>query len=130
MIVDIGNELLTKIKTEVSPVRVLTSYQGTVPSFPTILFEEDDNSAMISTKDSAGFQHSNIAYTIEIYTEGDAKVTEAKRLRNKIDKIMSEDYGMTRGRPMVIPNYLDNTIYRYKLRYTGTIDKNKKIYRG
>lgn len=130
MIVDITNEIYTKLKTELTGVEVLSTYQSTTPKFPTVIFEEIDNSANIGTKDSAGFQHSNIAYSIEIYTNGDTRMSKAKELRNKIDGIMSEYYGMTRGRPIVVPNYLDNTIYRYRLTYTGVIDKRKIIYRG
>ncbi len=132
MIVDITNEVLTDIKTalRVIDVVVLSSYQPKVVKFPVVIVEELDNSAVIETKDSSGFQHSNIAFSIEIYTDGSKKMSKAKDIRDEVDVIMSGEYGMTRGRPMILPNYLDNTVYRYKLRYTGTIGKNKTIYRG
>lgn len=130
MIVDITNEVLTDIKAKLNNVTVLSSYQSNISKFPVVVVEELDNSAYLDTKDSAGFQHSNIAFTIEIYTKGNQKMTDAKKIRNDIDEVMSEEYGMTRGRPVTIPNYLDNSIYRYKLTYTGKIDRNKTIYRG
>lgn len=130
MIIDITNQVLTDIKNELSDIAVLSSYQSNISSFPIVIVEELDNSAYMDTKDSGGFQHSSIAFSIEIYTKGNKKMSEAKHIRNKIDEIMSNDYGMSRGRPTIIPNYLDNSIYRYKLNYTGIIDKNKTIYRG
>lgn len=130
MIVDITNEVLTDIKRALVDVTVLSSYPFKVAKFPIAIVTEEDNSALLETKDSAGFQHSNIAFSIEIYTDGNKKMSLAKEIRNKVDNIMSGEYGMTRSRPQVIPNYLDDSIYRYKLTYTGIIDKEKKIYRG
>lgn len=131
MIVDIVNEIYTNIKISLPDVNVLSSFQPTVAKFPTVVIEEVDNSVHISSKDSGGFKYSNIAITVEIYTTGSAKMSDNKRIRNKVDEIMSDNYGMTRGQPVVIPNYLDNRIYRYKMSYTCIIDnKTKKIHRG
>jgi len=128
MIVDITNELFTRLKTELTNVTVLPSYQPTTPNFPTVIFEESDNSAHISSKDSSGFTHSNVSYSVEIYTIGTKKMTDAKKIRNDIDAILSDDYGLARGTPAVLPNYLDESIYRYKIIYTGVISENKTIY--
>lgn len=130
MMIDITNEILTKLKSELDGVSVLSTYQSTTNNFPTVTIEEVDNSVYTPSKDSAGYQHSNLAFMIEIYTNGSRRMSDAKLLRSKIDNIMSKDYGMARGRPIVIPNYLDSSVYRYRLTYTGLIDKNKKIYRG
>lgn len=130
MIIDITNELFTDIKNELVGMNVLSSYQSTVSKFPTIIIEEIDNSHYRNSKDSSGFQHSNIAYSIEIYTTGTRRMTEAKKIRNRIDNVISGKYGLTRGTPIVVPNYLDGNIYRYKLTYSGLIDKTKTIYRG
>ena len=130
MIIDITNELFTDIKNELVGMNGLSSYQSTVSKFPTIIIEEIDNSHYRNSKDSSGFQHSNIAYSIEIYTTGNGRMTEAKKIRNRIDNVISGKYGLARGKPTVVPNYLDNSIYRYKLTYSGLIDKTKTIYRG
>ena len=121
---------MTNIKSKLVDITVLSSYQSNVSKFPVVTVEEFDNSAYLDSKDSGGFQHSNIAFVIEIYTNGDEKMSDAKNIRNKIDEVMSGEYGMTRGTPVVIPNYLDNSVYRYKMIYTGVIDKDKTIYRG
>lgn len=132
MVVDITNEILTKIRTLLPNVSVLTSYPNnpTSTEFPFIIVEESDNSTDVSTRDSSGFNHSNIAFRIEIYTKGNKKMSDAKRLRNSIDSILSDELGLARGTPMVVPNFLDNTVYRYVLNYLGKIDKDKIIYRG
>lgn len=128
--IDITNEILTELKLNLKNVNVLTSFQSTVSKFPTIIFEELDNSNYLPTKDTGGFQHSSIAYSVEIYTRGSKRMSDAKKIRDNVDDIISSKYGLTRGRPMIVPNYLDDTIYRYRLTYTGLIDKTKTIYRG
>lgn len=128
--IDITNEILTELKLNLKNVNVLTSFQSTVSKFPTVIFEELDNSNYLPTKDTSGFQHSSIAYSVEIYTRGSKRMSDAKEIRDNVDDIISSKYGLTRGRPMIVPNYLDDTIYRYRLTYTGLIDKTKTIYRG
>lgn len=130
MIVDITNELLTDIKNELVGIDVYTSFQSKISKFPTVIVEEIDNSSYLPTKDSNGFQHSGIAFSIDIYTRGNSRVSDAKKIRNRIDSVISNKYGMTRGTPVVAPNYLDDTIYRYRMTYRGLIDKRKTIYRG
>lgn len=130
MIVDITNEILTDIRNELEGITVLSSFQPVAPKFPTVIIEEIDNSADITTKDSSGFTHSNIGFSVEIYTNGNSRMTRAKELRNRIDAIISRKYGLTRNVSEPIPNYLDASIYRYRMLYTGKINENKKIYRG
>lgn len=130
MIVDITNQILTDIKNKLQDITVLGSYQSNVSKFPLVTIEEFDNSAYLDSKDSGGFHHSNVSFVVEIYTNGQRKMSDAKKIRNDIDEVMSGEYGMVRGTPTIIPNYLDNSIYRYKMIYSGVIDKNKTIYRG
>ena len=130
MIIDITNEILTDLKDELTGVTLLTSYAPTTPKFPTVTVEEMSNSDNMRTKDSGGVQHNDISFIIDIYTTGNKKMSEAKDIRNKINTIISGKYGLARGKSSPIPNYLDASIYRYRLTYTGTISKNKTIYRG
>lgn len=128
MIIDITNNILTDIKMQLPEVNVITSFQSSVSKFPTILVEEIDNSHHTQSKDSGGFQHSNIGISIEIYTNGSRRMSNAKDIRNRVDVILVDKYGMTRSTPTVIPNFLDDAIYRYKIIYSGVISKNKTIY--
>ena len=130
MIIDITNEILTDIMRELPDVTVLTSYQPTTPKFPTVIVEEASNSDNTRTKDSGGVQHNDISFIIDIYTIGTTRMSDAKKIRNTINSVISGNYGMSRGKSSSIPNFLDDSIYRYRLTYSGTISKSKTIYRG
>lgn len=131
MIVDISNIILTDLKTTLGDnVTVLTSYQPIIPKFPTVLVEEIENVDDLATKDSGGVKYNNISFGIEIYTTGSRKISESKSIRNTINSIISQNYGLSRTFAQSVPNFVDENIHRYKLIYTGKIDSNKNIYRG
>ena len=130
MIIDITNEMLTDIKNALTDAHVSTSQSPTTPKFPTVIVEELVNSDDLYTKDSSGFTHSNISYAIEIYTIGTTRMSQAKKIRNQINEIISNKYGIARTSSSPIPNYLDENVYRYRMSYSGKIGKNKTIYRG
>lgn len=129
MIVDITNEIITKLKLELPTVKVLASYPITVPTFPCAIVEEQSNIVYDATIDSSGQQHSDVTLEINIFSNAKNKTTEVKEIRNNIDVIMTEVYGMYRGFASPTPNYLDENVYRYTLRYNGIVDKNKTIFR-
>ena len=128
MIIDITNQLFTEIKTTIKECTVLSSYQNVIPSFPTIIFEEINNTSYKSTKDSSGYNHSLISFKVEIYTKGNGKAYQSKKIRDKVDKVLSDKYGLNRDDSKSIPNYLDENIHRHIMIYSGIIDKNKTIY--
>jgi len=132
VIIDITNEVLTKIKTELGTMvsEVSASYQPTSPTFPIVTVEELNNLGDVTTKDSSGEQYSNCSIEINIFTIGNSKVTTAKNIRNKIDLVCSDFYGMSRDFSQATKNYLDDSIYKYTLRYSFRVSKTKKIYRG
>lgn len=129
MIVDITNEIITKIENELPTVNVLASYPSGVPDFPCVIIEESSNTTYESTIDSNGQNHSDITIEINIFSTAKNKTTEAKQIRNSIDLIMSDLYGMVRTFSGQTPNYLDENVYRYTLRYNGIVNKNKTIFR-
>lgn len=130
MIVDITNEILTDIKAALPEITVLSPHQFVTPNFPTIIIEELENTDDVSTKDSSGFVYANVSYSIEIYTVGSTRISEAKKIRNQINRIISEKYGLARKMSRSLPNYLDGDVYRYQLTYSGKISMTKTIYRG
>lgn len=130
MLIDITNELYSRLKSELVEVKVVTSYPKTTNDFPIVTFEEIDNSNIKRTKDSGGFQHSEISFEINIFTTGTSQMTSAKKIRNQIDGILSDEYGMARNVSRPTPNFLNGDIYRYTMRYSAIIDKNKILYRG
>ena len=129
MIVDITNEILTDLKTTITDAKVLSSYQPTTTSFPVIVCEETDNVSDDNTKDSSGFTHCKITLSVEIYTNGPNRMSNAKTLRGAVDSILSDKYGLSRISQRPIPNFNDSDIYRYQISYVGSVDKNKKIFR-
>ncbi len=130
MIVDISNEVLTDIKTTLTGVKVLSEYPSTEPTFPCVVFSEMSNNSYIQSKDSAGQHHSLVSFEINIFSNEENKISQVKDIRNRIDSIMSTKYNMFREFSGTIPNFLDNNIYRYILRYSCLIDSNRKVYRG
>lgn len=129
MIVDITNELLTLIKNGLSGVAEVTNPNpDEVPTFPHVTFKELENLTDTTTIDSFGEKHNNLAFEIEIFTEGATKMSEAKALRDRIDGILSP-LGLSRNFASSQPNFLDSRIYRYIVRYTCTVDESRTIYR-
>jgi len=129
-VVDITNEVLDGLQTTLGTTPILTAFPSTTPVFPCVIFSEVLNSTDVGTVDTSGETHSNVAFEIEIFSNGNDRMTVAKGIRNTIDGVMTGTYRMTRDTSEPIPNFLDTTIYRYILRYSFKIDTNKKIYRG
>ena len=128
MIVDITNEVLTRLKNDLDNVSILPSYPEKTPKFPVVVVRDMQNVSVIRTKDTSGFNHSDVSIEFQIFTKGSKKMSDAKVIRNDIDKILSDEYGMNRVYSDEVPNYTDRDVYRYVLRYNGIIDENKLIY--
>lgn len=130
MIIDITNEIYTTLKTLLTGVDVRKAYPKTVPSFPCVIFQEIGNSNHADTHDTAGDHHSDLMFEVNIFSQAEDPEEEIKGIRTIIDTLISGNYNMNRddGRPL--DNLVDNTVTRYILRYSATIDSNKKIYRG
>jgi len=128
--IDVGNEIRTKLRNDLSPVKVLASYPNTDAKLPCVIFEELDNQTDNGTYDTTGETHSNTSYQIDIYTNSSTKETDGKAIRNDVDDIMSGYYGFNRDFSRPMKNFNDKTVYRITMRYSGTISKNDVIYRG
>lgn len=128
MIVDITNEIMTKLINDIPTATVVAPYQQ-VDEFPRIVLEERSNNTHTETIDSSGEKHNELMFEITIYTVGNNKQSLAKTLRSEIDDIMSDFYSMDRIYSNPVDNFLDRDIYRYILRYTCVVDNNKQIYR-
>lgn len=129
MIVSITNEIVDKLESKLEDVVVLREYPDTRAELPCIIIEEGDLPADISTMDSGGYRHVNYSINLEIYTEGTARIKNSYEIRNKVDKILSKDFGLGRTYSKSIPN-MDINVYRYKMVFNGKLDENKTIYRG
>lgn len=130
MIVDIENELYTVLKDSLVDVTVEKEYNSKSVVFPCITISEISNNIYENTVDTSGETHNIQAFEINIFTAGSTKVTTAKSLRKQVDTIMGDTYKMSRDFSSATPNYIDDDIYRYTMRYSCIVSKNKKIYRG
>lgn len=128
MIVDLYNEIFTQLKTTHN-LNVNPEYDDEAPTFPVVVFKESANLDDEEHKDSSGFNYADLAFEIQIYTDGPSKMTEAKAIRNTVDGLMSGTYGMNRSLAQEVPNYIDRRIYRYVLRYECKANYNKQIFR-
>jgi hypothetical protein len=128
MIIDIANEVYTKLKTELVGVEMGTTFLENPTSYPFVTFSEVSNTASQNSKDSSGEYHNQLAFEVNIFTIGDDKKSQAKDLRILVDNVLSGYYNMDRDFSDEIPNFLNQTIYRYVTRYSCLVDKNKVIY--
>lgn len=129
MIVDVLNELYTEIKATLTGITVLPSFPSTAPAFPCVIIEEDYNQTSAEHVDTAGEKINDVSIEINIFTNTDSKVHDAKQIRNSIDAILADKYRMSRTFSDNVPNFSDTTIYRYILRYSFSVDGNRKIYK-
>lgn len=129
MIVDITNEVLTAIHNSLTNCTVEATYPNTIPTFPVVTVSEFENNVDLETIDSSGEKYNLQSIEINIFSNSTNYLTEVRAIRKSIDDIMSGTYRMSRGYSGETPNFADNSIYKYTLRYSYRIDANKKIYR-
>lgn len=129
MIIDIGNEVFTKLKNDISGATVLGDYPATEPNFPCIIFSELSNNTVVDSVDSSGENHNEVGFEVNIFSNAHNKKTIVKGLRKEVDDIMSGYYNMNRDFSDPTPNFSDTDIYRYTLRYSCVVDENKVIFR-
>ncbi len=129
MLVDVTNEVYTRLKTELVGHQVLKAYPNEVPTFPLVVVDELESVADDDTRDSGGFNADIVSLSINIFSNTSNKSEEIKAIRKQIDTIMSDEWRMTRTVSRYVPNFIDINVDRYLLTYSFKIDKNKVIYR-
>lgn len=130
MIVDVTNEIITKLISSITTCEILSAYPNGDTSFPVIVVEELSNNTDVETISSGGDQINTISLEVNIFSNLEAPLTQIRTLRKSVDDVLSGFYRMTREFSSSVPNYLNENIHRYTMRYSFKIDKNKKIYRG
>ena len=133
--IDIENQVYSKIRTELlltyPQINMPQAYTPQVTTFPCVIVEEKTNLPNVSTITTHSTEnYSDLMYEINIYTNSTTKKTDAKAIRNIINDIMMNYFGMERNYCSNIPNLVDSSIYRIVLRYTCKVDNDTlKIYR-
>ena len=120
---DYANKVYTLVKNAIGTTFLKDSsqtYQSTPPAFPSMFFNQIDNS---STADDLDNTENAVNTTIEIttYTNDTAKLTTAKKIHALADTQMrSMGFRRTFG-PQQITNITDTSICRVIARYTRII---------
>lgn len=127
--IDLTNEILTNLKNKLINVDVKSPYDNSKTTFPTVTIKEISNTTDFETVDSNGETHSLISFEINIFDIGNNKESSCKKIRNSIDLIMTQDYKMNRDFSAQVENYADTNVFRWILRYSCVVNKNKVIYR-
>lgn len=130
MIAEVTNELFTLVKSTLTDATVLPTFPDSEPLFPCVTIEEKSNDNHADSHDSAGDHHCDCTIEISIYSDAENKVSVVKGLRKRIDSLIDSSFNFNRDSSESIPNFLNKHIYRWVMRYSYTIDKNKTIYRG
>ncbi len=125
-------EIYNKIKREfnIDKIDVKCAYQSELKSFPVIVMKEVENSTDIINLDNSGEEYSiRYALELDIYDNNNNSQTNIAKIKQKIDDILNIELGMNRDFVNVTPNYLDNNIYRYNMKYSCIVNKNNIIFR-
>lgn len=130
--IDIENQVYSKIRAELledyPKIYMPEAYTPQVSTFPCVIVEEKTNTPNLESITTHNTEnYSNLMYEINIYTNSSTKKTEAKAIRDKVNDIMMNYFGMERSYCSNIPNLVDSSIYRIVLRYTCKVDNNTKV---
>lgn len=131
--IDIDNQIYTLVRNELVSngyTNISRIYRTVESEFPYIYFQLLNNSVNTAGSDSGDIEKfADVSYQIDIFTQGETQITTASEIAQIIDTVFNGlGFKRTYGAPT--PNHLDLTISRFTLRYSATVDKNKKIYGG
>lgn len=130
--IDIENEVFSNLtdalKAFDSNVNTSSVYTNSPSSYPFVSIEEIDNSVNDEYSDCCEIENcANIGFEINIYTKGNTKKSEAKKLL-----VVADNYMKNIGFIRISKNSMEDqneTLYRYIVRYEAVVDKNYNVYR-
>ena len=119
--IDIRKYLLSKLKDEVSSIRVYAGANTGEPYYPAVIVTQTDSSALSSTYDSAGWHHVRYAFDVNVYTQGEHDRENAVSIANLAANAMQ---GLGFQMDSYNPNMGDKTqkYERVVMRFTAIID--------
>lgn len=102
-----------------------------VPSrFPAVCVREASNIIYTKSRDENIENHDTLMYEADVFSNlEEGKKQQAKEIAEIIDSVFCT-LGFTRTFCEPVENTSDAAIYRIKLRFTGIVDKQYKIYRN
>ena len=127
-----ANELFTRITTALkeydSSVRTSSVYTNTPSSYPFVSIELINDDIYENGIDSGDVENfANLAYEINVYTDGNTRMSNAWKLLGVADDLM-KSIGFLRisATPMQDQN---ETLYRIVARYEAVVGKDLHTYR-
>lgn len=112
------------LRAEFDGIYVTGEYVNAPPKFPTVSIIEADNyidAESVSSK--ADEEYSIVMYEVEVFTNSEQKVTQAREILSFIDAILY-DLNFTRLSMTPVPNMANTSIYRLVARYRAETDGN------
>lgn len=128
MIVDILNEIYTIVKSTITTATVIKDYPTTSPVFPCIIIHQLSNYTDETSWSSSGEKINYQDIEIQIFVNSENKHADVLAFRKQIDSILGDTYHMRKNSDEAIANMMDESIYRWVMRYSYAIDSNKVIY--
>lgn len=107
-------------------VELSSVYINEPSSFPYISLTESDN-YIVHIDSGEDEKYSHLMYEINIYTIGDLRKSQARKLAQYVDKVMYK-LNFVRISGQEVPNQQNDTVYRYVMRYEAETD-GTNIYR-
>lgn len=93
---------------------------------PTVTMQIYNQSDGLRTGSRVVYSH-NMNITIMIYTDGNGRIRKGREIGNTISQYFRE-IGFKRTNFMNVPNYANQNIARYQLRFTGSVTKYGSSY--
>lgn len=102
-----------------------------VPSrFPAVCVREASNIIYTKSRDENIENHDTLMYEVDVFSNlEEGKKQQAKEIAEIIDGVFCA-LGFTRTFCEPVENLSDSAIYRIKLRFSGVVDKQYRIYRN
>lgn len=127
MIVDISNEVYTKLKESVTTGSVYKRRPTIDPSFPCVVLSFSTQTES-SSVDSSGETHNFITVNLDIYSQSQKFNSEILTLRREVDSILADFYKLERTIDEEMEN-INPDIYRWVMRYDGIVSSDSVIFR-
>lgn len=126
----IFNYIALPLRSEFNGIFITGETMSAPSKFPAVSFVEKSNTVYQKSQDSESLEnHSNVMYEVNIYSNLTYdKKAQVKEILNSLDEKM-QSIGFTRTFGQPIDNLENTSIYRYTVRYTAVIGKNKFVYR-
>lgn len=125
------NEIYTKLRDRLKDINVKLSsgYQTEVAEFPAVTFDEISNITDLQTLDSAGEFGIEYSFEINIYSNATNPMNQITKIITLVDELFNAELKMFRNFTGKTPNFLDNKVYKYTMRYSCIVTKNNEIFR-